>query len=99
MIMKAALLCALVTGFTSPFVSPTGDPFTVVYFVFVGAILAFGAALALTRIQRFKELLHTRRWLAIGAVCLAVNVSHGLFSQVLIHFDDSHAAFHPKHLQ
>ena len=98
--MKSALLCALVTGFTAPFVAATnGDPFMIVYFAFVGAILAFVATLALTRIQRFKELLLAKRWFAIGAVCLAVNVSHGLFYQVLIHLDDRHAAFPPKHLR
>jgi ABC-type Fe3+-siderophore transport system permease subunit len=98
--MKAALLCALVTGFTAPFIaSPTGDPFTMVYFAFVGAILAFGATLGLARIQRFQELLLTKRWLAIGAVCLALNVFHGLFYLVLIHFDNRDAAFPPKHLR
>ena len=100
MIMKAALHCALVTGFTALFIAcPTGDPFTMVYFAFVGVILAFGATLALMRIQRFKDLLAAKRWLAIGAVCFAVNFSHGLFYQALIHFDDSHASFPPKHLR
>ncbi|MEY4201365.1 MAG: hypothetical protein RLZZ265_3105 [Verrucomicrobiota bacterium] len=100
MSMKAAFLCALVTGFTAPFVaSPTGDPFTIVYFAFVGAILAFVATLALARTQRFKGLLLAKRWLAIGVVCLAVNISHGLFYLVLLHFDDRHAALPPKHLR
>ncbi len=99
MSMKAAFLCALVTGFTAPFASPSGDPFMVLVFVFVGAIVSFGATLALARIQRFKDLLQTKRWLAIGVVCLAINGSHGLFYLVLIHFDDRHAAFPPKHLR
>lgn len=92
MSMKAALLCALVTAFTAPFASPSGDPLTVLVCVFVAAGVSFGATLALARIRRFEELLRMKRWLAVGVVCLVVNVSLWLAFQILVGLNNRHAA-------
>ncbi len=93
MSMKSALLCALATAFTAPFVaSPTGDPFTIVCFFVVGAILAFGVVFALAKVQRFKELLQAKRWLAVGAVSFLVNLSLWLSIQIPFFLKYGHLA-------
>lgn len=90
--MKAALLCSLATALTSPFASPSGDPITVLVCGFIAAIVAFGTTLALVKIQWFEALLKMKRWLAVGSVCLMVNVSLWLVFQVLVALNNRHAA-------